>query len=149
MSDGWASVIVMPYDFQIVVDSADPHTQADWWAQTLEWEVEPSNEDFIRQMVAQGQAEESDTKVHNGVLVWRSGAAIRHPDGRRILFNQVPESKTVKNRVHLDIRVGDEHRDAVVAQLTERGATKLWDGEQGPYTWVTMADPEGNEFCVA
>jgi hypothetical protein len=99
-------------------------------------------------MVAEGQASEDDTKLHNGVLVWRTGQAISHPDGRRILFNQVPESKTVKNRVHLDIRVGDENRDAVVARLTERGATRLWDMTQGPYSWVTMADPEGNEFCV-
>jgi hypothetical protein len=144
----WVSVTVMPYDIQIVVDSADPHTQADWWAETLDWGVEPSNEELIRKLVAAGEAQEDDTKLHNGVLVWRTGQAIRHPDGRRILFNQVPESKSVKNRMHIDIRVGDENRAAVVAQLTERGATTLWEMQEGPYSWVTMADPEGNEFCV-
>ena len=53
------------------------------------------------------------------------------------------------NRLHLDLRVGDEPRAEIVARLLARGATKLWDGRQGPNTWVTMADPEGNEFCVA
>ena len=144
----------MAYDFQVTVDSSDPHTLADWWAETLGWEVEPSNEAFIRRMVDEGQASEDDTTTHNGVLVWRVGAAIRPPAGgdvpaRRVLFQVTPEKKTVKNRVHLDIRVGDDHRDEVVARLTARGATKLWDGTQGPFTWVTMADPEGNEFCVA
>jgi hypothetical protein len=152
----------MTYDFQIVIDAADPHAQADWWAQTLGWQVEPSNEEFIRAMVAQGHAQESDTTTHNGVLVWRSGQAIRHPeDGRRILFNLVPEGNLAEpatgpsaptrkhNRLHLDIRVGDEDRHDVVANLIARGAAKLWDGHQGPYRWVTMVDPEGNEFCVA
>jgi hypothetical protein len=139
----------MAYDFQVVVDAADPHTQADWWAQTLGWVVEPSDESFIRRMIDEGFAQESDTTVHNGVLVWREGAAIRSPDGaRRVLFQLVPELKVVKNRVHLDIRVPAD-ADAVVAALIERGATKLHDGQQGPHTWVTLTDPEGNEFCVA
>jgi len=59
------------------------------------------------------------------------------------------EGKTVKNRTHLDVRVGAENHPEVVAKLIAWGATKLWDGHQGPSTWVTMADPEGNEFCVA
>jgi hypothetical protein len=145
----------MAFNFQVVVDAADPHTQADWWAQTLAWEVEPSDADFIRKMVADGHAQESDTTVHNGALVWRDGAAIRHPDGpaegerKRILFNRVPEAKTVKNRVHLDVWVGRDNVPAQVEQLVARGAIKLYDGRQGPYSWVTMQDPEGNEFCVS
>ncbi len=66
-----------------------------------------------------------------------------------MLFQTAPESKTGKNRVHLDVRVGDEKREAEVERLTARGATFLWRGQQGPHSWVTMADPEGNEFCVA
>ncbi|GAA1831294.1 hypothetical protein GCM10009682_57370 [Luedemannella flava] len=54
-----------------------------------------------------------------------------------------------RNRLHLDLRIGGADRAEVVAGLIARGATKLWDGRQGPHTWVTMADPEGNEFCVA
>ncbi|HLL65842.1 MAG TPA: VOC family protein [Micromonosporaceae bacterium] len=144
----------MAYDFQVTVDTADPHTLADWWAETLGWEVEPSNEAFIREMISQGHASESDTTTHNGVLVWRVGAAILHPDvpeqgiRRRVLFYRVPEPKTVKNRMHFDVRVGTDQVEAVVERLTARGATFLYRGREGRSTWVTMADPEGNEFCV-
>ena len=61
----------------------------------------------------------------------------------------VPEAKTVKNRVHLDLRSGPEGAEAVVARLAAAGATELYRGRQGPLQWVTMADPEGNEFCVS
>jgi hypothetical protein len=145
----------MAYEFQVVVDTADPHGLADWWAETLQWVVEPSDEEFIRKMIAEGYATADDTTTHNGTLVWKDGAAIRHPDGpergtrRRVLFQLVPESKTVKNRLHLDVWVGAEQAEAAMARLIERGATFLHRGRQGPHAWVTMADPEGNEFCVS
>ncbi len=143
----------MAYEFQVVVDAADPHTLADWWAETLGWQVEPSDEDFIRRMIAQGHASEADTTVHHGVLVWREGQAIRHPGGLerapRVLFQPVPEGKTVKNRMHLDVRTGGGDVAEVVAALTARGAKFQHDGRQGPHTWTTMTDPEGNEFCVS
>ena len=141
----------MAYTFQVVVDCSAPHPLADWWAETLGWQREPSNEEFIRRMVAEGHAQESDTTVHDGELVWAEGAAINHPDGGapRVLFQRVPEPKTVKNRLHLDVRVGEEARGDVVTRLVDRGATVLHTGQQGPFSWVTMADPEGNEFCVA
>jgi hypothetical protein len=143
----------MSYEFQVTVDSADPHVQADWWAETLGWLTEPSDEAFIRKMIAEGYAAESDTRLYNGSLVWAEGAAIRHPDGLqrapRLLFQQVPEPKTVKNRMHLDLRIGTDDVEAKVASLVERGAKFLHRGQQGPHTWVTMADPEGNEFCVS
>jgi predicted enzyme related to lactoylglutathione lyase len=60
----------------------------------------------------------------------------------------VPEAKTVKNRVHLDVRAGPDNIEAEVARLAAAGATVLYRGQQGPHGWVTMADPEGNEFCV-
>ena len=50
--------------------------------------------------------------------------------------------------LQLDVRVGDD-REAVIARCLELGATRLGDGRQGPHTWVTLADPEGNEFCVS
>lgn len=145
----------MAYDFQVTVDCADPHALADWWAETLGWVVEPSDEQFIRSMIAQGYAQESDTTTHNGVLVWREGAAIRHPDGpaqgprKRVLFNLVPEAKTVKNRVHLDLWVGHENVPAVRERLEARGATFVHEKQQGPHSWVTMQDPELNEFCIS
>jgi len=143
------------YDFQVVVDAARPHDLADWWAEALGWVVEPSDPDFIRRMIAEGHATEADTTTHRGVLVWRDGAAIRHPDGpergerKRVLFQLVPESKTVKNRVHLDIWAGAANVAAEVERLAARGATFLHRGQQGPHHWVTLTDPEGNEFCVS
>jgi Glyoxalase-like domain len=137
-------------DFQVTIDCSSPHELADWWAEALGWTVEPSDEAFIRRMIEAGHASEEDTTTHRGVLVWREGAAINSPDpGRpRVLFQQVPEGKTVKNRVHLDVRPGDEDPAAVVDRLVAMGATELWRGSQGPHSWVTLADPEGNEFCV-
>jgi hypothetical protein len=145
----------MAYDFQLVVDCERPHDLADWWAETLAWVVEEQDEDFIRRMIAEGYATDAATSTHRGRLVWSEGASIRHPDGpqagprKRILFQQVPESKTVKNRMHLDVWVGEDNVTAKTAEFVSRGATFLHDGQQGPHRWVTLADPEGNEFCVS
>jgi hypothetical protein len=141
----------MAHDVQIAVDCARPHELADWWAEVLRWEVEPQDEAFIRRMVDEGHATEDQTIRHNGSLVWKSATAIRSPDpGRpRILFQRVPEPKSVKNRLHLDVRSGDEGCEGAVARLVAMGATELWRSSQGPYSWVTLADPEGNEFCVS
>jgi len=141
----------MTYFVQIVIDSQTPHDLADWWAETLGWQLEPRDEAFIRLMIAEGHATEDDTIVHNGQLFWRAGSAVIAGDEAlpglpRILFAWVPEAKTTKNRVHLDVRAEDAEalRDRVVA----RGARELWRGNQGPHGWVTFADPEGNEFCI-
>ena len=70
------------------------------------------------------------------------------PATTSIYFQQVPEAKTAKNRVHIDVRVGGDDLEAVRQSLVERGTSILYEGRQGPHTWLTMADPEGNEFCV-
>ncbi|MFK0257853.1 VOC family protein [Streptomyces sp. NPDC090445] len=143
----------MAYMFQVTIDSADPHALADWWAEALGWEVEPVDEEFIRKTVAAGHAAEDDTTTHRGRLVWKVGTAIRHPEGTdrapRVLFQLVPEEKTVKNRVHLDVRTGSDDPKEVVERLLAKGATFLHDGHQGPFVWTTLADPEGNELCVS
>ena len=86
---------------------------------------------------------------------------LRHPDdpvgrarvrhGRRILFQAVPETKTVKSRVHLDLLVGAEHHDGEVERLLGLGATVVGvhdnDGEDG--RWALLVDAEGNEFDVS
>jgi Glyoxalase-like domain len=141
------------YSFQVTVDAQDPHVLADWWADALGWAVEVQDADFIRRMIAAGHATEADTTIHDGRLVWREGAAIAHPEGTarapRVYFQAVPEPRTTKNRLHLDLRVGPDDVAGVVARLTSAGATLLHEGNQGPHTWVTLADPEGNEFCVS
>jgi hypothetical protein len=140
----------MAYQFQVTIDSTAPHPLADWWAEALGWQREPTDEAFIRRMVDEGHAAESDTMRHNGELVWVVGAAIRHPtdEAPRVLFQQVPEPKTVKNRVHLDVNVDD--RETHVRRLLGLGATRLRDVDDssGDFKWTVMQDPEGNEFCV-
>jgi hypothetical protein len=151
LSGGPVNVRAMAYTFQVAIDCHDPHPLADWWSAALGWEVEPSDEAFIRRMIDEGHATADDTTTHRGVLVWKTGAALVPPvDGApRVLFQAVPEDKVVKNRVHLDIRTGADDPVAVVQRLVDAGATVLHDGRQGPHTWVTLTDPEGNEFCVS
>ena len=140
----------MALDFQVTIDCTAPHELADWWAEALGWRVEPQDESFILRMVRSGAASEEDTTRHRGALVWKAGAAIGSPEPNRprVLFQQGQEPKSGKNRVHLDVRVGPERQEAEVERLLGLGATELWRASQGPYAWVTMADPEGNEFCV-
>ena len=145
----------MAHDFQVTVDSADPHELADWWAETLGWTVEPTDAEFIREMIAKGYATEDQTRTYKGALVWKDGAGIRHPDSpadgppKRMLFQLVPEAKTVKNRVHVDVWVGAANVEETLEKLTGRGAKFLHRGRQGPHSWITLQDPEGNEFCIS
>jgi len=67
------------------------------------------------------------------------------PGSPRIGFHRVPEDKTVKNRMHLDLTTADF--DAEITRLTRLGARKLNDISMGVH-WATLADPEGNEFDV-
>jgi len=146
----------MGLNIQIAVDCKNPHDLADWWAETLDWAVEPQDEAFIRSMIEKGYATEAETTTHHGKLVWKAGAAIRPKEeldvkapARRLLFQTVPEQKTLKNRVHWDVRLDGRDKDEVRAELEARGATFLWTASQGPHEWHTMADPEGNEFCIS
>ena len=137
--------------FQIAIDANDPHSLNRFWAAAVGYEIEDHHE-LIEQVIGAGHASREDTIEIDGRLAWKNAAACRDPrgNGPRLLFQYVAEPKAVKDRIHLDLEHGfdDDGRAAEVARLTELGATKLWDGQQGPYRWVTMADPEGNEFCV-
>ena len=66
--------------------------------------------------------------------------------GQSLAFQQVPEPKTVKNRMHLDLSSSDP--DALVAQVETLGGAKLKEHQIGGFRWIVCADPEGNEFCV-
>jgi len=135
---------------QVAIDCADPHALVRFWAAALDHEIE-DHHDQVLEMLDAGWATREDTTEVDGRMAWRTAAACRSRDGRgpRLLFQHVPEPKTTKNRVHLDLHVGVERRDAEVERLLGLGATKLWHGRQGPQSWVTLADPEGNELCVA
>jgi len=77
---------------------------------------------------------------------------IRDPQtGHQLLFIEVPEAKSVKNRIHFDLRPREGTRDEELERLITHGATVVGDhrGKYGPGTgWVVLADPEGNEFCI-
>ena len=146
----------MGLNIQIVIDCRKPHELADWWAETLQWSVEPQDAAFIRSMIDQGYATRDQTTTHRGNLVWRDGAAIRPPEeidakapSRRLLFQAGEDEKVVKNRVHWDVNLAGRDKDEVRGELEARGATFLWTAQQGPHSWHTMADPEGNEFCIS
>ncbi|MSR97811.1 VOC family protein [Arthrobacter sp. BL-252-APC-1A] len=146
----------MAYDIQICIDCEDAHTQADWWAETLGWPVEETDQAFIDEMLDKGYASPDEVIEHNGVRMWSAGSAVLQPVPAgspvaplRILFQPVPEPKTVKDRIHLDIRLSGDDINATRAALEARGAKFLWEASQGPHLWYTMADPEGNEFCIS
>jgi hypothetical protein len=148
----------MAVAYKICVDCADPHRLADFWAVAMGYVVEDHSA-LIQTLLDAGQVPAAATTTSHGRLAWTDAAAVRDPDGPvnprgiglggRMLFQKVPEPKTAKNRVHLDLHVGLHAREETVKRLTDLGATVLWHGEQGGATWVTLADPEGNEFCVA
>ena len=141
----------MAFDVQVVFDSAEPARLADFWAQALGYVVQPPPggyatwEDLLREM---GVPEDQ----------WTSRSAVVDPEGAgpRIFFQRVPEGKTVKNRVHLDVRAGgalrgDERRARLteeVQRLTGLGAKQVQEMDEMGEHWVVMRDPEGNEFCV-
>lgn len=135
-----------PLPWQLTMDCRDPHAQADFWAAALGYEVE-DNSALIEQLLAAGVVTEQDTTWHCGVRAWRTLEAIRG-DGRRLLFQAVPEAKTVKNRLHLDLNVGGDRLAAEVARLTELGAAQQREVDEPGSHHMVMTDPEGNEFCV-
>ena len=105
---------------QLIVDAIDPVALGRWWATALEW------------VVVNDDPEEFEIRP----------APDRLPG---LLFARVSERKTLKNRLHLDLRPDD--RDAAVARLLDLGAAHT-DVGQGEQSWVVLSDPEGNEFCV-
>jgi predicted enzyme related to lactoylglutathione lyase len=109
--------------FGLVLDCADPDRLAQFWSEALDYANVGSAGAYV-------------------ALYPRLGS------GPKLLLQGVTEAKTAKNRMHLDIEVPDIHRE--VDRLVALGASRLKDepcSEHGS-TWVLMADPEGNEFCV-
>ncbi|MGW0830735.1 VOC family protein [Streptomyces prunicolor] len=148
-----------PLHWKLVIDAADPHAQADFWAAALHYEPE-DNSTLVQQLLKMGALPAAATVDFHGRPAFRDLMAVRHPDdpydkdrgtglGRRLLFQRVPEPKTTKNRLHLDLHPGPDHREAEVERLTGLGASVLRRVTEPAGAWVVMTDPEGNEFCVA
>ena len=143
----------MPTTLQVTFDCADPAAQAAFWGAAIGYELQPPPEPFESweaALQAWGVPESA----------WNSRSAVVDPTGvgPRIFFQQVPEGKTAKNRMHLDLHVaggstGDERRricQAEANRLVELGAsiTRVVEADGAGEFFVVMADPEGNEFCV-
>jgi catechol 2,3-dioxygenase-like lactoylglutathione lyase family enzyme len=118
LEDGMAAVFS-----DLVIDCADPERLAEFWCEVLGW---------------QRVGVEDDGAIEIAAVL---GAA------PSLLFEPVPEPKTLKNRLHVDVRPSGVDQDTELDRLLELGATRV-DIGQGEQTWVVLADPEGNEFCL-
>jgi predicted enzyme related to lactoylglutathione lyase len=116
---GMASVV-----HTFTFDALDPYAQAQWWSRVLDVEMSPLDRP--------GDPEAMLSTEH-GDLLWV----------------QVPDAKRIKNRAHLDLMPSDRTRDEEVARVVGMGAAVVADRRSADGSgWVTLADPEGNEFCV-
>lgn len=107
----------------VAIDAHDPDVVAAFWCEVLGWSVVDRDED---------------------------GLAIGPADGSwpRIEIYEVPEAKTVKNRLHFDLRAEDRSTAEELQRLESLGARRVDVGQSPDDGWVVLADPEGNEFCL-
>jgi hypothetical protein len=151
--------MVEPIRHQLMIDCAEPIALAAFWAEAMGYVAE-DNSALIRAVMESGHAEAEQVVDLGDRLAWLEFAAIRHPEdpfdefrgsglGRRVLFQKVPEPKTGKNRVHLDLVVGAERHRQEVERIVALGAAVLREVDEPMGRWTVMADPEGNEFCIA
>jgi hypothetical protein len=134
---------------QVTFDCADPHAQATFWARVFGSSVEDHSA-LVDQLIADGRMPADDRIVIDGRSAFRDVAACSDPAGAepRLFFQRVPETKIAKNRVHLDIHVDADRKEAEVERLIGLGAQRIdTQSDRGPVTHV-MRDPEGNEFCL-
>jgi Glyoxalase-like domain len=107
---------------ELCIDCSNPEELAKFWCEVLDYEITDKDDEIVE---------------------------IRGPreSGPSILFARVPEKKSVKNRLHIDVSPRDREQGAEVERIKALGATPV-DVGQGDVSWVVLADPEGNEFCV-
>jgi len=139
----------MTIGLQVTIDAEDPHRLARFWAEAVGYTKEDHSA-VVDSLVAAGRLPVEAVVEVDGGRGFRDVAACRDPDGTRprLFFQRVPERKTVKNRVHLDLHVGQERAEAEAERLVGLGATPLWRTTDRGGLTVTLQDPEGNEFCV-
>ena len=141
----------MSFTIQTSWDARECVSLAMWWADALGWEYVYLEREAFDGLKAQGFCSDEDiVELPDGRLSWKLGAAIYHPSepNQRMYFQTVPEPKSVKNRVHIDVRVGEERRAAETERLIAAGASFVETHSQGPHSWNVMRDIEGNEFCL-
>jgi hypothetical protein len=137
---------------QVVFDADEPEKLAEFWGLALGYVSEPPPEGFAswEEFARSAGIPESDFGD-------RASRVDPAGEGPRLYFQRVPEGKTAKNRVHLDVRaagpeVRGEHRKRLVSEHVERlvraGASIAWQTDDVSGSAIVMRDPEGNEFCV-
>jgi predicted enzyme related to lactoylglutathione lyase len=109
---------------EVIIDCAQPAALARWWGEVLGWPVTDDARGFS----------------------WISATG-DHTARPLLAFIPVPEAKTVKNRIHLDLNPSGADQAEELSRLKDLGATPV-DIGQGDVPWVVLADPEGNEFCL-
>lgn len=140
----------MTRSLQVAFDAADPHALARFWAEALDYRRE-DHSGVVASLLASGRLREAEVVDVDGRPAFRDVATCVDPGGGgpRLFFQRVPEPKTVKNRLHLDLQVGGEAAPREIERLVALGATVAWiTSDRGPVT-TTLRDPEGNEFCVS
>ena len=105
----------------VMLDCTDPDVLVAFWGEVLGLEEKARYPNFV----------------------WMSRIS---DGGPALAFQVVPESKTVKNRMHLDLTVAD--REEFAARVLDLGGARVADHEVDGFHWTVMADPEGNEFCI-
>jgi hypothetical protein len=116
---------------ELAIDCADPSGLARFWCAVLDYEIH----------------DEDDEIVTIGSPLVTEGKKRLGPVPPTLTFARVPEGKTVKNRLHIDVNTADRQQDQEVLRQLHLGARPA-DVGQGGQSWVVLADPEGNEFCV-
>jgi len=117
---------------ELAIDCADPRSLARFWCSVLGYEVQAEDDEIV----TIGSPMVPDGRNHPG------------PVPPTLTFARVPEGKTVKNRLHLDVSPADREQDDEVRRLLGLGAQHADVGQTGDESWIVLADPEGNEFCV-
>ncbi|GAA4881723.1 VOC family protein [Kitasatospora terrestris] len=150
----------MEMELQLVIDCADPVRLVRFWAEALGYVPEPAPGGHATWREYWAATGVPDEELPPGA--GETPESIVDPEGKgpRVWFQAVPEAKTAKNRLHLDLKVGGgrgvplEERTrrvtAKVDRLTAAGATvlRVMDEPETAYYAVVLQDPEGNEFCV-
>jgi hypothetical protein len=142
----------MAVGVQVVFDASDPARLAEFWAAATGYVVQPPPTGFDSWQAFLAQIGVPEDQ-------WDKASACIDPEGKgpRFFFQKVPEPKTVKNRVHVDLHpgVGYERpeRTAVARadaeRLTQLGAQIVREHDENGEFWIVLTDPEGNEFCVS
>jgi Glyoxalase-like domain len=137
---------------QVTFDAADPRVLADFWELALGYQKEPPPGDFPTW-------EDWAASVGIPEATWNDYRALIDPAGKgpRLFFQKVPEPKTAKNRVHLDVRAAPGATDpedrkrrlrSYAETLVAAGARIVREFDERTQFWIVMQDPEGNEFCL-